>query len=83
MAGGATVAAAAQVIFNGQTLPSSAVLYVGITPSSPGLYQLNFHVPPGTPDGDLPLTIQIGGIQSPAGAYLTVKAQNQTAKPPG
>jgi hypothetical protein len=31
-------------------------------------------VPPGTPDGDLPVRLTIGGVASPDGAYLTVKS---------
>jgi uncharacterized protein (TIGR03437 family) len=61
------------VLLNGQELPAANVLYTGITPSSPGLYQLNIKLPDATPDGDLPLVIEIGGVQSPAGAFLTVQ----------
>ncbi len=66
-----------QVMLNGQPVPAANVLYTGITPSSPGLYQLDFQIPPGTPNGDLPLLISIGGIPSPAGAYITVQAPAQ------
>jgi uncharacterized protein (TIGR03437 family) len=68
----APVAADATVILGGQQIVAANVAYVGVTPGSPGLYQLNFQVPPGAPDGDLPLVISIGGISSPAGPYLTV-----------
>ena len=70
----AKVTSPVTVMLNGQPLPASAILYTGITPSSPGLYQLNFQVPMGTPNGDLPLVITIGGVQSPAGAFITVQA---------
>ncbi len=63
---------AVQVFLNGQALPAANILYAGITPSSPGLYQLDFQIPPGAPNGDLSLVIQIGGIPSPPGAYITV-----------
>lgn len=72
--GAAQVTAPATVLLNGQPLPASAVSYVGVTPSSPGLYQVNFQIPAGAPDGNLPLVIQIGGISSPAGAYITVQS---------
>ena len=72
-AAGAQATGTVQVLLNGQPLPAANVLYVGITPSSPGLYQMDFQVPSGTPSGDLPLVISIGGIQSPAGAYITVQ----------
>ncbi len=61
-----------RVLLNGQPLPDDNVLYAGVTPNSPGLYQLNLLVPTTTGPGDLTLVIEIGGIQSPAGAYLTV-----------
>ncbi len=49
-------------------------LYIGVTPGSPGLYQLNILLPANTPAGDLTLVMEIDGVQSPAGAYLTVGA---------
>jgi uncharacterized protein (TIGR03437 family) len=61
------------VLLGGVALPAANVLYVGVTPGGPGLYQLNLLIPAGTPNGDLPLIIQIGSQQSPAGAYLTVQ----------
>jgi uncharacterized protein (TIGR03437 family) len=63
-----------RVLLNGTALPAENVLYAGVTPNSPGLYQLNILLPANTPAGDLSLVIEIGGIQSPAGAYLTVGA---------
>ncbi len=73
----AMVTGAFQVLLNGQPLPAANILYVGITPSIPGLYQLDFQVPAGTPAGDLSLVLEIGGIQSPAGAYITVQSPSQ------
>jgi len=61
-----------RILLNGQVLPGDNVLYAGVTPNSPGLYQLNLLLPTTTSPGDLTLVIEIGGIQSPAGAYLTV-----------
>jgi uncharacterized protein (TIGR03437 family) len=61
------------VLLGGAAIPSANVLYAGVTPNSPGLYQLNLLIPAGTPNGNLPLIIQIGSQQSPAGAYLTVQ----------
>jgi uncharacterized protein (TIGR03437 family) len=62
------------VTLGGVTLPAVNVLYAGVTPGSPGLYQLNILIPANTPNGNLPLVIQVGGQQSPSGAYLTVQA---------
>ncbi len=63
-----------RVLLNGVVLPAENVLYAGVTPGSPGLYQLNLLLPANTPAGDLSLVIEIGGVQSPGGAYLTVGA---------
>ena len=38
-----------------------------------GLYQINVKVPDAAPDGDAPVTITVGGVQSPAGAFITVQ----------
>jgi uncharacterized protein (TIGR03437 family) len=65
---------AIRVLLDGKPLPAGNVLYAGVTPNSPGLYQLNILIPDGTAVGDLSLVIEIGGVQSPAGAYLTVVA---------
>jgi uncharacterized protein (TIGR03437 family) len=62
------------VTLGGVAVPAANVLYAGVTPGSPGLYQLNLLIPAGTASGDLPLIIQVGSQQSPAGAYLTVSA---------
>jgi len=61
------------VLLGGVAIPAANVLYAGVTPGSPGLYQLNLLIPPNTPNGNLPLMIQVGSQQSPAGAYLTVQ----------
>jgi uncharacterized protein (TIGR03437 family) len=62
-----------QVTFGGQSLPDSAVLYAGVTPGSPGLYQLNIQVPADTADGDYAIVLSIAGNPSPVGGYITVK----------
>jgi trimeric autotransporter adhesin len=62
-----------RVLLNGTQLPAPNVLYAGVTPFSPGLYQLNLLLPDDTPNGDLSLVLEVAGVQSPAGAYLTVK----------
>jgi adhesin/invasin len=40
------------------------VAFGGLTPGSVGLYQINFQVPAGTPDGDLTLLVSQGGVNS-------------------
>lgn len=61
-----------RVLLGGTPLPAANILYAGVTPNSPGLFQLNIQLPANAPTGDLSLVIEIGGIQSPAGAFLTV-----------
>jgi uncharacterized protein (TIGR03437 family) len=48
------------------TLAASDVLYAGLSPGSiSGLYQFNVRVPASTPNGDIPVSIKIGGFQTP------------------
>jgi uncharacterized protein (TIGR03437 family) len=68
----ASAIGAVTVTLGGVAIPAANVLYAGVTPGGPGLYQVNLLIPANTPNGDLPLIIQVGGQQSPAGAYLTV-----------
>ena len=70
-----TVAAAYSVLVNGVTLAPADVLYAGLSPGSLcGLYQVNLRVPIGTPDGNIPIAISIGGVTSPPGITLPVKS---------
>lgn len=61
-----------RVFLDDRELPAANILYAGVTPFSPGLFQLNFRLPDDTPDGNLGLVIQIGANKSPDGAFLTV-----------
>jgi uncharacterized protein (TIGR03437 family) len=38
-----------------------------------GLYQINVIVPPGTPDGDIPVVALLGTATSQTGAVITVQ----------
>jgi len=49
---------------------NGVVAFAGLTGA--GLYQINVTVPPGTPDGDIPVVVQIQGVSSPASAIITV-----------
>jgi uncharacterized protein (TIGR03437 family) len=54
------------VQIGGVTLASSDVLYAGLSPGSiSGLYQFNVRIPSSTPTGDVPVTITIGGVETP------------------
>jgi uncharacterized protein (TIGR03437 family) len=70
--GAAPVTAPVSVTFGGVTLDPSAILYVGVSQFA-GLYQVNLQVPAGVADGNQPLVITVGGVASPANAFITVR----------
>ena len=47
-------------------LADSDVLYAGVAPNYAGLYQVNIRIPDNTPDGDIPVALNIDGISTPA-----------------
>lgn len=56
------------------TLSSGDVLYAGLTPGSiSGLYQFNVRIPASTPNGNIPVSISIGGVQTQSGAFIPVQ----------
>ncbi|HTW67476.1 MAG TPA: choice-of-anchor V domain-containing protein [Bryobacteraceae bacterium] len=55
------------VQIGGVTLASSDVMYAGLSPGSiSGLYQFNVRIPATTANGDIPVTITIGGVSTPS-----------------
>ncbi len=72
--GAAKVTAPVSITLGGVTLGASDILYVGLSQFA-GLYQVNIQVPAGVADGDQPLIITVGGVASPANAFITVKSQ--------
>ena len=52
---------------------SAQVLGAALTPGNGGVYQIAVQVPVNAPNGDLPVVVQVAGVQSPAGVYLTVQ----------
>jgi uncharacterized protein (TIGR03437 family) len=62
------------VSIGGVSVPAADILYAGLAPQSiSGLYQLNLKLPAALPDGDAPVIINVGGVQSPAGATIPIK----------
>jgi uncharacterized protein (TIGR03437 family) len=51
---------------------AATVAFAGVVPGTAGVYQLNVQVPPGAPNGDLPLIVQVGTTNS-ASTLLTVQ----------
>jgi uncharacterized protein (TIGR03437 family) len=70
-AGASAVSGEVSIRLGGEALDAADVLYVGVSPGSL-IYQVNLRVPRGRGFGNLPLEITVGGIRSPANAYLTV-----------
>ena len=66
------VTAPFSITFGGVTLVQSHILYVGLSQFA-GLYQVDIQVPAGVPDGNQPLVITVGGVASPANAFITVQ----------
>jgi uncharacterized protein (TIGR03437 family) len=62
-----------KVTVGGVVLASSDVLYAGVALFSAGLYQVNIRIPASVPDGDQPVTLQLGQYVSPAGGFITVQ----------
>ncbi len=75
LAGGiAMVTNSVTVTLGGVTLPSSDVLYAGLSPGSiSGLYQFNIRIPSTAPTGEVPVAISIGGVQTQAGVTIPIQ----------
>lgn len=64
------------VTIGGTTLSDADVFYAGLAPGNiSGLYQVNVRVPANASNGDLPITMATGGVQSPSGSVIPVRAQ--------
>ena len=62
------------VVIGGVTLSPQDVLYAGLSPGSiSGLYQFNVRIPASAPDGDVPVSIGIGGFQTQSGTTIPVQ----------
>jgi uncharacterized protein (TIGR03437 family) len=55
-------------------LAQDDIIYAGLSPGSiSGLYQINVRVPVTTPDGDIPVEVEIGGMRTQPGAFIPVR----------
>jgi len=63
-----------RITVGGTTLAAADVLFSGAAPGSiSGLYQFNIRLPDATPDGNVPISISIGGATSVTGVFVPVK----------
>jgi uncharacterized protein (TIGR03437 family) len=68
-----TLASPYTLTLGGTNLPASSILYAGASPCCAGLYQVDFTVPAGTPSGNQPLVITVGGVPSASHAFIAVQ----------
>ena len=67
----ANVTATAKLLVGAVELSPADILYVGTSPGSL-IYQVNFRVPAGLAEGNLPVQIILNGVASPPNAYLAI-----------
>jgi uncharacterized protein (TIGR03437 family) len=68
----ARIRASLRITLGGVEVPANRILYAGIAPFNPGLYQINFYIPADAAAGDLPLVVTAGSAVTPPGGFLTV-----------
>ena len=61
-----------QISIGNSTLAASDILYVGVVPGSPGLYQINLRVPATVQPGNQPVSLSVSFAPAPSGGYLTI-----------
>jgi uncharacterized protein (TIGR03437 family) len=62
------------VTIGGTTLAAADVPYAGLSPQSlSALYQFNVKIPDSAADGDVPVSVMIGGVRTQTGAVIPVK----------
>ncbi len=54
-------------------LAASDILFAGLSPQFPGLYQVNIRIPTNAPNGPLPITLSIGGVSTQTGVSIPVQ----------
>lgn len=61
------------VTMGGVALSQADILYAGLSPDAPGLYQFNLRIPSNLPDGNAPVSIRMGGAETQSGFAIAVK----------
>jgi uncharacterized protein (TIGR03437 family) len=62
------------VTIGGTAVPASDILYAGVVPGMiSGLYQINVRIPASVADGNVPVTVSVGGATSAAGTTLPIQ----------
>lgn len=66
------------ITMGGTTLSTNDILYAGVAPQAiSGLYQFNVRIPATAPNGNLPVSISIGGQTTQDGAYIPIQKPGQ------
>ncbi len=61
------------VSIGGIQLAPADILYAGLTPDTPGLYQFNLRVPAGVADGNAPVVVRLVDTQTQSGATIPIR----------
>ena len=56
----------------GNSQEPGQVMYAGMGLTYTGLYQFNVMVPKDAPEGDLPITVKLGGTKLPQALFISV-----------
>lgn len=57
----------------GSAVPAGNILYGGLSGGAPGLYQFNVKLPDTVADGNIPVSVTIGGVTTQTGTTIPVK----------
>ena len=71
--GQARLVEAVKVSIGGIEVPPGDIFYAGVAPCCAGLYQLVVRVPGDAPAGDLAVTVEVNGVSTPEGPFVTVR----------
>jgi uncharacterized protein (TIGR03437 family) len=53
--------------------PVTDISFAGLSTAAPGLYRFDWRVPADVPDGDAPLVLRVGGVDTQTGAVIPVR----------